>query len=131
VEFCGSALDGIKGFGADQIRSSVKTHNFALVILAAACVGLGLHLAAASIPAYLFMGVFTGTVIHLAKAEICSQISEKWAMKKWTELALSTIGLGVTVWYLPMTSICTAVTVLCSDPYMISRAVRSLQPPKK
>jgi hypothetical protein len=131
VDFCGSTLDGIKGFGVDQIRSAVKTHNFALVILAAACVGLGLHLAATSIPAYLFMGVFTGAVIHLAKDEIYSQISEKWAMKRWTELALSTISLGVTVWYLPMTSVCTAVTILCSDPYMISNAIRNLQPPKK
>lgn len=131
VDFFGSTLDNIKGFGVDQIRSIAKTYNVALVIFTAAFVGLGLHLAAASIPAYLFMGVFTGTVIHVANAEIYTQINEKRSLKKWTELALSTLSLGVAIWFLPKTALCAAVTFICYDPYMITRAIKSLQPAPK
>ena len=122
-----SAVRKIQEFSAEKIKTVVKTNNFALVIFAAGFVGLGLHLAAASIPAYLYMGVMAGVVIHLAKDEIREQLIAKWDAGKWTELAISIIGLCAASWYLPMTSICTTVTVICADPSAIVRAISNLK----
>lgn len=131
VTFCDEKKQNIKGFAANQIQTAGKTHNFALVIFAAAITGLALHMAASFIPPYIFVGVFIGIAINVAKNDIAAQISEKWNAGKWMELALSTISLGLSGWYFPMSALCTTVTVLVADPSVIPRTLKSLQPAPK
>lgn len=113
--FCKNQLSYIKTLSADKIITAGKTHNFALVLFAAALTGLVVQLATSLIPPYVFIGSFVGVTIHLTKTDIVKQTQNLWESKNYLKLAVSILSLAVGVLCLKKSTLCAVLVAVAID----------------
>lgn len=101
------------------LGNAMKTRNFAATIFCAGFLGAVAYVAYAFIPAYLFIGVFIATAVHMRGGNFKREMFGLWNDKKRLECIITVASIGLAAYTYPKMALCAFAASLIWDPKSI------------